>query len=67
MIVSRGVFDIDPKRGSTSTLPGPAHQAAGTLGRGSVISLPYSNRTLLTNSSRSTGKRLNRISAAFII
>ncbi len=38
-------------------MPGPplTAAAANTLGRGSVVSLPYSNRTLLTNSSRSTG------------
>ena len=59
MIVSRGVLD---GRGSTAGfppgLPGPGlvqGTLTGTLGAGSVLSLPYSSRTLLTSSSRSTG------------
>ena len=58
MIVSRGALESKGANkgliynhnnnvvGSSST------NSNNTLGRGSVVSLPYSNRTLLTNSSR---------------
>ena len=58
MIVSRGALESKGvNKGliynhNNNVVGSSSSNSNNTLGRGSVVSLPYSNRTLLTNSSR---------------